>query len=151
MKVILKESMGKLGMVGDTVNVKDGYARNFLLPRGLAVPANTPNLQALDRELKVKREKLQRHYADAANLATRLEQTHCTFVRKTGESDRLFGSVTSMDVAELLTTQGFSIDRRRIDLEEPIKTLGETVVPIKLHPEVTAKLRVVVTREEEAE
>lgn len=151
MKVILKESIGKLGKVGDTVNVKDGYARNFLLPRGLAVAANTPNLQALEHELKAKREKLQRQFSDAASLAARLEQTACTFVRKAGESDRLFGSVTSMDIAEILTAQGFSIDRRKIDLEEPIKTLGETAVSIKLHPEVTAKLRVVVQRQEEAE
>lgn len=151
MKVILKESIGKLGKVGDTVNVKDGYARNFLLPRGLAVAANTPNLQALEHELKAKRDKLQRQFSDAASLAARLEQTACTFVRKAGESDRLFGSVTSMDIAEILTAQGFSIDRRKIDLEEPIKTLGETAVSIKLHPEVTAKLRVVVQRQEEAE
>ncbi len=149
MKLILKENVPNLGNIGETVTVKGGYGRNYLIPRGLAVAANTPNLQALEHDLNVQREQQQRLVDEASALAARLAAVSCSFTRKSGENDRLFGSVTSMDVAAALEAEGIPIDRRKIDLHEPIKSLGEFEVPVKLHTKVVATVKVLVSKEEE--
>ena len=150
MKIILKQAVEKLGKVGETVSVKNGYARNYLIPHGFAVEASTANMNALEHVLKAEREKLQRAQDEAIDLSNRLAKVRCAFTRKAGENERLFGSVTTMDIADSLAAQGFDIDRRKIEIEEPIKALGDTNVPIKLHPDVTAMLKVTVEAEPEA-
>ncbi len=142
MDVILKATVEQLGTQGQVVKVADGYARNYLLPKNLAVEA-TPNNLKLVEQIKVsalKKEATEK--SQAAALAGLLEQVTITVSRKVGENDVLYGSVTSLDIAEDLKRQGYEIDRRKIHLEEPLKTIGEYTVPIKLHREVTANLKV---------
>jgi large subunit ribosomal protein L9 len=147
MEVILRDHVENLGNRGEIVKVADGYARNYLLPRKLALPATDANKKWVERERKIAeaRDSEERGAADA--LATRLNALDVTIKRKTGENDQLYGSVTNADIAETLATKGFDIDRRKILLPDPIKALGETTVPVKLHRDVTAQLRVTVAKD----
>jgi large subunit ribosomal protein L9 len=149
-EVLLRETVENLGRRGDVVRVADGYARNFLLPRKLALPVTTSNQRQIERE-KVKSAVLDAEEQQGAEaVAQRIGGLECVLTRRVGETEVLFGSVTSADVADFLASQKLDVDKRKIQLSEPIKTLGEVSVPIKLHREVTAFLRVhVVKRVEE--
>jgi large subunit ribosomal protein L9 len=147
MEVILKEDVAKLGSRGDVVKVAEGYGRNFLLPRKLAIEAN-PGNKAVIAQMKaaaVRRSATEK--AQAEELAKQFEGASVSFRRKAGEHDQLFGSVTSSDIAEALEKKGFNIDRRKIQLHDPLKTMGEFSVPVKLHKDVTAHLKVVIEKE----
>ena len=148
MEVILRDHVEHLGKRGEIVKVADGYARNFLLPRKLALPATDANKKWVERERKIAeaRDVEERSAADA--IASRLNALELTITRKTGENDQLYGSVTNADIADLLASKGFEIDRRKILLPDPIKTLGDNTVPVKLHRDVTAQLRVKVAKDE---
>ena len=144
MKVILKENIETLGHIGDIVKVAPGYARNFLLPKGLAVEATEKNAKALDhmkRQLAYKKDKATE---SAKLLAAKLQELVIELAHQAGEEGKLFGSVTNMEIAAFLHDKGFDIDRKTIVLAEPIKQLGEFGVSVKIHPEVTATLKVVV-------
>ncbi len=147
MKVILREDVENLGRGGELVDVKPGYGRNYLLPRGLAVVANPKNIREIEHQKSVASAKAAKMKASAEALAKRLSDTPLTLKRKAGEQDKLFGSVTAMDLAEALAQRGLAIDRRSIDLGEPIKTLGDFEVPVKLHHEVVGKVKVKVEAE----
>lgn len=148
MDVVLRERIEKLGDRGEVVAVKPGYARNFLLPKRKAVLATPHNVRQVEQEkaAAVRREAIEKNESEL--LAQQLAEVSLQFTRKAGEQDVLYGSVTSLDIAESLHEKGFEIDRRRIDLEEPLKSLGGHNVPIKLHREVTAVVSVEVLREE---
>ena len=151
MEVILKEDVPKLGHRGEVVKVAEGYGRNYLLPHKLAIEA-TPGNRAVIEQMKqsaVRKSAVEK--ADSEALAKQLEGTALSFQRKAGEKDHLFGSVTSSDIAEALERKGFNIDRRKITIHEPLKTLGEFTVPVKLHKDVTAHLKVVIEKEAVAE
>jgi|SRR5450631_330400 large subunit ribosomal protein L9 len=144
MKVILKENIETLGHIGDIVKVAPGYARNYLLPKGFAVEATEKNAKALDhvkRQMAYKKDKVT---ASAKLLVAKLEELSIELSHKVGADEKLFGSVTNMEIANFLKEKGFDIDRKKIVLAEPIKHLGEFSIPVKLHPEVTATLKVVV-------
>lgn len=144
MKVILKENIETLGHIGDLVKVAPGYARNYLLPKGLAVEATEKNTKALDhlkRQMAYKKDKV---IESAKNLAARLGELTVELVQQAGEEGKLFGAVTNMDIAAFLKDKGFDIDRKTIVLAEPIKHLGEYNVTVKIHPEVPASVKVVV-------
>lgn len=147
MKLILREDVENLGKGGELVDVKPGYGRNFLLPRGLAVPANTKNVRELEHQKAVASAKAAKLKASAQAVAQRLADTAVTLKRKVGEQDKLYGSVTALDIAEALAARGLVIDRRSIDLADPIKTLGDFEVPVKLHSEVVGKAKVKVEAE----
>ncbi|MGH9603969.1 MAG: 50S ribosomal protein L9 [Terriglobales bacterium] len=147
MEVILKEDVPKLGHRGEVVKVADGYGRNYLLPRRLAIEANAQNRAVIEQMKTSAQRRSAREKADAEGLAKQLEGATLSFTRKAGEQDHLFGSVTSGDIAEALTSQGFTVDRRKIQLDEPIKNLGEFAVTIKLHRDITATVKVVVAKE----
>ena len=146
MKVILKQDFDKLGNTGDIINVKDGYARNFLIPRKIAYQATPSNIKRFDEEKKKMASQLTKEVKKAEKLATELEKVSCTIAMAVGEEDRLFGSVTSQDIAVALNEKGIEIDKRKIQLDEPIKALGIYTVPIKLHPEVGANVKVWVVK-----
>jgi large subunit ribosomal protein L9 len=146
MKVVLLEDVPKLGKMGDLIQAKDGYARNYLLPKRLAVPANPENLKTLEHQKTLLKQKQNRVKRDAEKLAQKIERISCTISKPAGEEDKLFGSVTSLDIEESLNEEGLTIDRKKILLEEPIKTLGIYKVPIKLHPEVTAHIKIWVVK-----
>jgi large subunit ribosomal protein L9 len=146
-KVILQEDIDKLGHRGDVVAVKPGYARNFLLPRKLAIEATTGNMKALERIRTALAKKTATELEAAQKQAALLNGVELHFTRKTGENDQMFGSVTSADIADALTTQGFKIDKRQVQLREPIKTLGEYSETIKVFREVSAQVKVLVTKE----
>jgi large subunit ribosomal protein L9 len=149
MEVILLENIDKLGGRGQVVKVADGYGRNFLLPKKLAVAATTQNKKWVDQQ-RVRFLKLEaKEKADAADLSTLLEGVSVSVIRKAGDKGNLFGSVTSMDIAEKLLAQGYHIDRRKINLATPIKVLGEYTVAVKLHREVTTNIKVHVEPDEE--
>ena len=147
MEVILREHVDNLGRRGEIVKVAAGYARNFLLPRKLALLATAGNKKHVERERKIMetREAEEKSQADA--IASRLATIDITIARRVGETEQLYGSVTATDIAEFLKTKGFEIDRRKLILPEPIKTIGEHDVPLKLHREVTAPLKVKVVKE----
>jgi large subunit ribosomal protein L9 len=147
MEVILKEDVAKLGNRGDIVKVAEGYGRNFLLPRKLAVEASKANKAVIEQMKAAAVRRAQRDKADAEALAAQLAPVVITFQRRAGEHDQLFGSVTASDLATQLEHKGFNIDRRKIHLDEPIKTLGEFTVPIRLYREVAPKIKVVVEKE----
>jgi large subunit ribosomal protein L9 len=147
MKLILREDVENLGKGGELVEVKPGYGRNYLLPRGLAVAANPRNIREIEHQKQVAAAKAAKMRASAEALAKRLADTPVSLKRKVGEQDKLYGSVTAMDIAEALGQRGLSIDRRSIDLAEPIKTVGEFEVPVKLHHEVAGKVKVKVEAE----
>lgn len=142
MKIILRKNFDQLGKIGDVLTVKDGYARNFLIPRGIAYIATEGNLKALEAEKKAYLKKLQKEQKDAENLAAELEKLQITIPVKVGEDDKLFGSVTSNMIADEVIAKGVNIDKRAIQLSEPIKQLGIHEVPIKLHTNVTANIKV---------
>jgi len=147
MKLILREDVENLGRGGDVVDVKPGYGRNFLLPRGLAVTANPKNLREIEHQKSVASAKAAKLKASAAAVAKRLSETPVTLKRKVGEQDKLFGSVTALDIAEALAARGLQIDRRSIELAEPIKTIGEFEVSVKLHHDIVGKAKVKVEAE----
>ncbi len=149
MEVILKEDVPKLGHRGEVVKVAEGYGRNYLLPKRLAIEATKGN-RAVIEQMKVSSERRSaREKADAEGLSKQLEGATLSFTRKAGEHDHLFGSVTNVDIADALASQGFTVDRRKIQLDEPIKNLGEFAVTIKLHRDITAQVKVVVAKEAE--
>jgi len=147
MEVILKEDVDKLGHRGDIVKVAEGYGRNFLLPRKLAIEANKANKTVIEQMKAASVRKSAKEKTGAEALAQQLNEVQLTFERKTGEKDHLFGSVTSGDIATALEGKGFNIDRRKIHLDDPLKSLGEFHVPVKLHREVTAHVKVTVSPE----
>lgn len=147
MQVILKEHLEKLGHAGDLVNVKSGYARNYLIPKKLAILADAKNIKQLEHQKKLESAIREKHVKDCEKLAKTIEGLSLTIVRKAGENDRLFGSVTSMDIAEALQKEGVEIDRKKIILDDPIKSLGIYQVPIRLHQKVTANSKVWVVKE----
>ncbi len=148
MEVILREDIEKLGNRGQVVKVAPGYARNFLLPKKLAVAATPSNKKIIEQERQAHLRKEAKMQGEAQELATLMTGTTVTIAQKAGENDQLFGSVTSKDVADALAAKNYSIDRRKIQLDEPIKQLGEFKVPVKLHKDVIAEITVVVVKEE---
>ena len=148
MEVILKEDVNKLGNRGDVVKIADGYGRNYLLPAKLAIEATANNKAVIEQMKGSSIRKLAKEKVIAEDLAKQLEAVELVFERKVGENDHLFGSVTSGDIAHQLEEKGYSIDRRKISLEEPLKSLGEFHVPIKLHREVTSHIKVTIKGEE---
>lgn len=147
MELILRQDVPGLGQKGDLVTVKDGYGRNYLLPRKLALEATSGNRKQIAEMKAAQARRGVREKADADSLAQQLAQVALTVSAKAGESDQLFGSVTALDIAAALEAKGFPIDKRRVELEEPIKTLGEYSVPVRLHRDVTAAVKVSVVRE----
>jgi large subunit ribosomal protein L9 len=147
MEVILKEDVGTLGSRGDVVKVAEGYGRNFLLPRKLAIEATTSNKAVIAQMKAASVRRSAKEKTQAEELAKQFEGLAVSFQRRSGEHDQLFGSVTSGDIADALTKKGFNIDRRKIQVHEPLKTVGEFAVPVKLHKEVTAHLKVVIEKE----
>jgi large subunit ribosomal protein L9 len=148
MEVILRDHVENLGKRGEIVRVADGYARNYLLPRKLALPATDANRKWVERERKIAEARDHEERSAAEALAARLTALELTIKRKTGENDQLYGSVTNADIAEMLAQKGFEIDRRKVLLPDPIKALGENTIPVKLHRDVTAQLRVTVAKEQ---
>lgn len=147
MKVILRADVEKLGKRGDIVKVADGYARNYLLPKGLALKETSSNLKLFEEEKKLLAVKQVKEKAEAEAIAEKIKQISITIVKKVGENEVLYGSVTSAEIADLLIKEGIEIDRRKIEIDDPIKTTGIFNVPIKIHPEVTAELKVWVVKE----
>ena len=146
MKVILVEDVPSLGKMGDLIKVADGYGRNFLIPHGKAINATTHNIKVLEHQTTQLKNKIDKIKRDAEKLAKRIEAISCTVKKPAGEEEKIFGSVTSMEISESLKVEGIDVDRKKIALDEPIKTLGIYTVPIKLHPEVTAQLKVWVVK-----
>jgi large subunit ribosomal protein L9 len=148
MNIILKETVEGLGNIGDLVKVKPGYARNFLVPRGLAVEANSRNVKELDHQKRQMERKRQKVLQAAEVLKERIEKVACDFSHRAGEEGKLFGSVTSQEIAAKLAEAGIDIDRKKIQLAEPIKMLGEHEVPVKLPAGLTATIKVSVVAAE---
>jgi len=149
MELILREEVPNLGRRGDVVQVKNGYGRNYLLPRKLAVPLTEGNRKMVEQQKAAALKRDAKEQADAQQLAGILSQTTLILTRKAGETGTLFGSVTSLDIAEALEKKGFHVDRRKILLEDPIKQLGDFAVPVRLHREVTVSVPVQVVAEPE--
>jgi large subunit ribosomal protein L9 len=149
MKVILRDDVEKLGTAGNIINVADGYARNFLFPRNLAVPASKGNVRSIDEIKKQKQFRENKRKKDAQRLKDKLEKLSLTAEVQTGEEDKVFGSVTAANIASLLEKQGVEIDRRKIVLEEPLKALGVYNIEIKLAPEVVAGVKLWIVKKEE--
>ncbi len=147
MKVILREDHKGLGEAGTVVVVKDGFARNFLIPQGIAFIASDSNMKRFENEQQLKSRRRERDKIAAEELAKKLESVSCTISVQVGEEDKLFGSVTAQNIADALKEQGHEIDRRKIQLEEPIKSLGIYSVPVKLHPDVESSVKVWVVKE----
>lgn len=147
MEIILRDHVDHLGRRGEIVKVADGYARNFLLPRKLALPATEANRKRVERERRIAEAREAEERAAAEAIAARLTALEIVLLRKVGDTEQLYGSVTNQDIADALKAKGFELDRRRILLPDAIKALGEFSVPIKLHRDVVAQLRVVVNRE----
>ncbi len=148
MEVILREDISNLGTRGQVVKVAPGYARNFLIPKKLAVTATESNKKIVEQERQSHLRKEAKAQGEAQDLAKLMTGVSVTISQKAGESDQLFGSVTSKDVADALAVKGFTIDRRKIQLDEPIKSLGEFKIPVKLHKDVTTEITLVVAKEE---
>lgn len=149
-EVILRQEVPNLGHAGDVVDVAPGYARNFLLPRGLAYRATEANKHRVEQEKKKYMEKLERQKIEAEARAEKMTGLEMTFEEYAGEEGQLYGSVSSADVADRLSEQGYDVEGRQVELDEPIKALGEFEVSIRLHPEVTTDVRVVVLEKEQA-
>jgi large subunit ribosomal protein L9 len=147
MEVILKEDVTKLGSRGDVVKVADGFGRNYLLPRKLAIEASAGNKKVIEQMKAAAVRRSAKEKAQAEELSKQFDGLSVSFTRRSGEHDQLFGSVTSGDIAESLSKKGFDIDRRKIQLHEQLKTLGEFTVPVKLHQDVTTHLKVVIEKE----
>jgi large subunit ribosomal protein L9 len=149
MEVILREDVDKLGTRGQLVKVSPGYARNFLLPKRLAVAATESNKKIVEQERQAHLRREAKAVSDATDLGKMMANVSVTISQKAGENDQLFGSVTSKDIGEALEKQGYTIERRKIALNEPIRTLGDFKVPLRLHREVTTEITVHVVKEEE--
>lgn len=149
MEIILREDVERLGSRGQVVKVADGYARNYLLPKRLAVPATEANKKIVEQERQAHLRREAKLKGEAEDLAKLMTGVAVTIAQKAGENDQLFGSVTSKDIAEALEGQNYTIDRRKIHLDQPIKQLGEFKVPVHLHRDVTAEITVNVVKEEE--
>ncbi|MFN3695335.1 MAG: 50S ribosomal protein L9 [Ignavibacterium sp.] len=147
MKVILRQNIDKLGKIGQIVDVKDGYALNYLIPKGFAYVAVKGNVKALEEEKKIVEKRSQQELKAAEMLASELEKISVTIPVQVGEEDKIFGSVTTQMIADALKEKGHDIDKRKIELEEQIKTLGIYNVNIKLHPSISAKIKLWVVRE----
>ena len=147
MEVILRQHVDNLGERGQIVKVADGYARNYLLPRNLALPATEGNKRHVERERKIVEAREAEEKGQAEAMAARLASVEISIARRVGETDQLYGSVTAADIAAHLNSKGFEVDRRKLVLPDPIKTVGEHTVPLKLHRNVTVPLKVVVTKE----
>jgi large subunit ribosomal protein L9 len=147
MEIILRQAVENLGKPGDVVTVKNGYARNYLLPRGFAYEATPGNLKRIAQERDRLEAAENERRSGAADLARRLEEVQLTFSARVGDEGKLFGSVTSADIAEQLNAQGFHIEKRLIDLHEPIRSLGVYRVPVKLHADVKPEIRVWVIKQ----
>jgi large subunit ribosomal protein L9 len=147
MEVILKEDVPKLGNRGEVVKVAEGYGRNFLLPKKLAIEATIGNKAVIEQMQAAAVRRSANEKSEAEELAKQFDGLEVKFQRKSGENDQLFGSVTSGDIAEALEKKSFHIDRRKIQLHEPLKTIGEFTIPVKLHKDVTTHLKVVVDKE----
>ena len=148
MEIILREDIDKLGARGQVVKVASGYARNFLLPRRLAVTATDSNRKIVEQERQAHLRKDAKLQSEAQDLAKLLSALTVNISRKAGENDQLFGSVTANDIADALTAQNYTVDRRKIQLDEPIRSLGERKVPVRLHKDVVAEITVNVSRQE---
>jgi large subunit ribosomal protein L9 len=147
LEVILREDVDKLGRRGEVVKVAEGYGRNFLLPRGLALAVTAANKATIERERKAHEAQVAKEKAEFEAVAARINSIRFVAPRKVGENDVLYGSVTSGDIADFLKAKGIEIDKRKVQLEEPIKNLGDHEVKIKLHPEVVATIKVLVSKE----
>ena len=147
MEVILRQHVDNLGERGQIVKVADGYARNYLLPRNLALPATEGNKRHVERERRIMETREAEEKGQAEAIAARLSAVEVTIARRVGETDQLYGSVTAADITEFLKAKGFEVDRRRLVLADPIKTIGEHTVPLKLHRNVTVPLKVKVVKE----
>lgn len=142
MKIILRQDVEKIGKLGETINVKDGYARNYLIPHGLALEATDKGLKIIEKEKQDLIKKMEREKKEIESLAQKIKNTSCTISVEVGLDDKLFGVVTNQDIAKAYEQEGVVIDKRLIDLKDPIKELGVFYVPIKLHPEVTVEAKV---------
>jgi large subunit ribosomal protein L9 len=147
MKVILKEDIKHVGKMGQIVDVADGYARNYLIPKGLVAEASTKNIKFLEHEKRIIQDKAKKIKDSAQDVASKISSTIISIKAKTGEEGKLFGSITTMDIAEALQKEGIDIDKKKISLEEPIKRLGSYTVNIKLHHDVSAPLSIQVIEE----
>ena len=147
MKIILREDVASLGKKGTVVDVANGYGRNYLIPRGLAYLATPGNINRYEEEKKFFDARSIKEREEAQALASRLTNISCTIAKKVGENEVLYGSVTNADIAAVLKEEGFNVDKRKIVIDEPLKKLGVYNIPIKLHPEVTAELKVWVVKE----
>lgn len=147
MKIILREDIEALGRKGETVVVKDGYARNYLLPKKLAIPFSTGNLELIQQEKEKLRVQLMKEKDDAEEMAEKLAAISCTISKKVGEGDTLYGSVTAAEIVEVLKSEGFEIEKKKLIIEEPIKKLGIYKVGVKIHAEVTGTFKVWVVKE----
>ena len=147
MQVILLEDVSSLGKAGDLVKVSDGYGRNYLIPKKKAILATEKSVRVLDHQKRMVQHRMARVKKDIQKIGEEIENLSCTFTRAVGESGKLFGSVTSMDIEAYLKDNGIEVDRKKIHLEEPIKSVGKFTVPIKLHPDVSAELKVWVVQE----
>lgn len=147
MKVILREDVTHLGNAGAIVNVTGGFARNYLIPRGFAIPATSNNLKQFDHEKRVMESRRMKRQKDAEAIKAKLERVSCSISKKVGEQDKLFGSVTAMDIEKAFKAEGFEIDRKDILLAEPIKALGVYTVPIRIFDDVVANTKVWIVRE----
>lgn len=147
MKVILRKNFDQLGKVGEVVNVKDGYARNFLIPRQIAYQATAGNIRALEEEKKQIQKREAKELEEAQKLAVELEKVSVTIPVKVGEEDKIFGTVTNQMIVDALKEKGFEIDKRKVEITEQIKSLGIYTVSVKLHSNVTAAIKTWVVRE----
>jgi len=147
MRVILKDDVKNVGKMGQVVDVADGYARNYLVPRGLAVDANIKNIRSLEHEKRIIQEKAKKIKNSAQDLAHKISTMTLMIKAKVGEEGKLFGSVTTMDIAELLKNEGIEIDKKKISLDEPIKRLGSYSVNVKLHPEISTQVNIQIVQE----
>lgn len=147
MEVILKQDVDKVGSFGQIVRVKDGYARNFLIPKGLALAKSSSNIRAIEAEKKQKDLLILKEKQKAQEIADKISQVSCSLRVHAGVDDRLYGAVTNEDIANALLEEGIEIDKRKIEITEPIKTIGVYLVPVKLHPEVKVNIKVWVVKE----
>lgn len=147
MKIFLREDVKNLGKMGDVVNVAEGYARNYLIPKKLAVEANVKNVKEFEHQKKMIKERADKAKTASQDLADKLSAVTVTIAAKAGEEGKLFGSVTTMDVAEALKAQGYEVDKKKIVIDEPIKRLGSYSADVKVHSDITAKIKIEVTAE----
>jgi large subunit ribosomal protein L9 len=148
MKLLLKEDVHGLGSCGDEVEVKNGYGKNFLIPNGHAIAATPKNLKQFNHQKSIVQGRLKKIKISAEAQALEIGKAICTFKKKTGDNGKVFGAVTTQEISESLRSYGIELDRRKLQLKEPIKSLGEFEVPVKLHPEVNVVVKVVVVKEE---